>query len=100
MVTIKNVYLYFSKEKFHTTEYFKLRLSNNGEITKLYYGDPESSKELVKKNDKEFFRREIYRNRETIIKKYLSEDYALIIGKAWTASIAYCMVATLDSYCA
>jgi hypothetical protein len=76
MVTIKNVYLYFSKEKFHTTEYFKLKLSNNGEITKLYYGDPESSKELVKKNDKEFFRREIYRNRETIIKKYLSESNA------------------------
>ena len=72
MVTIKNIYSYFSKEKFLTTEFFSLRLRNDGDITKLYYGDPEFCKELVKKNN-EFFRIEMYRNRETIKKIYLSE---------------------------
>ena len=73
MVTIKNVYSSFSKDEFFTTEYFRLRLRDEGDIIELYYGDSEISNALVKKNNKEFLRVYVYRNRETIIKKYISE---------------------------
>ncbi|MBR5644035.1 MAG: hypothetical protein IKW77_07600 [Salinivirgaceae bacterium] len=72
MVNIEDVYSYFSKDEFFTTEYYKLNLWYHGDITSLSYGDPEISMALVKKN-KEFFRIHRNRNNESIKKKYLSE---------------------------